>query len=392
MPNYPYPPGLLKDDFLLDPSAIFLNHGSFGATPRPVFENYQYWQRELELQPVEFIGRRAPDLLRQARSELAEYMHCGANDLVFVQNATYGMNVAVRALSLGPDDEVLASNHEYGAVNKTWMYHASQHGYRYINHPMDSFCDSKEAWVEQLWSGVTPHTRVISISHITSPTALVFPIQEVCRRARAEGILTVIDGAHAPGQIDLNLTELGADFYTGNLHKWMCAPKGVAFIYARPEMQKHVQPLVVGWGYNPDGAEETRFVDYLEWTGTRDVASFLAVPSVLAYMREHDWASVRATCHQLALETQQRFATYSDEGPLSTPDWFVQMADIPLPRQIDGQKLSENFRAHKIEIPVIHWHDRWFLRLSVQAYTTQKDLDALFDVVKRQVEVSTPVS
>ena len=386
MSQHPYTPGSLKNEFLLDPSVIFLNHGSFGASPRPVFENYQYWQRELELQPVEFIGRRAPDLMRKARKELADYFHCGENDLVYVQNATYGMNVAVRAIPLGPGDEVLSTDHEYGAVNRTWMYHAQQKGFHFINLEMSGYCDSPDSWVEQLWRGVTPHTRVIAISHITSPTALAFPVAQVCRRARAEGIMTVIDGAHAPGQMELNLLEIGADFYTGNLHKWLCAPKGAAFLYARPEVQKYVEPLIVGWGYNPDGPEETRFVDYLEWTGTRDMASYLAVPRTLAYLREHDWDSVRRTCHNLVMETMERFASFSDAQPLSTPDWYVQMADIPLPSQVNGQLLSEAFRVHKIEIPVIHWKDRWFLRLSVQAYTNLSDLEKLFEIVKDQVE------
>jgi isopenicillin-N epimerase len=386
-----YIPGLLKDDFLLDPSVLFFNHGSFGATPRPVFESYQYWQREMERQPVEFIQRRAPDLLRQGRKELADYFSCGANDIVFVQNATYGMNAAVRAIPLGPGDEVLPTNHEYGAVDRTWTYQAKLRGYRYINHPMNSFCDSPDAWVEELWSGVTANTRVIAISHITSPTALIFPVREVCQRARQEGILTVIDGAHAPGQLDINLPEIGADFYTGNLHKWLCAPKGAAFLYAHPQMQQHVEPLVVGWGYNPEGAVETRLVDYLEWIGTRDMAPFLAVPSALQYQREHNWSAVRSGCHNLAMQTMDRFMAYSGEPALSTPDWFVQMVDVPLPRHLNAAQLSEVFRAHKIEIPVIQWQGRLFLRLSIQAYTTQADLDTLFEVVKSQVTQFSPV-
>jgi isopenicillin-N epimerase len=391
MANSSFTPGSLKNDFLLDPSVTFLNHGSFGATPRPVFEAYQAWQLELERQPVEFIGRKGPVLLRETRAKLAAYLHSGKDDLVFVPNVTHGMNVAARAIPLGPEDEVLATNHEYGAVDKTWKFQSKKSGFRYINHEMNAFCDSTSEWVEQLWAGVTPHTRVIAISHITSPTSLIFPVQEVCRRARQEGILTVIDGAHAPGQIELNLADLGADFYTGNLHKWFCAPKGSAFLYARPEIQNQVEPLVVGWGYESKNPGPSRFIDYLEWTGTRDIAPYLAVSNTIDYLNEHDWANVRAGCHQLAVWALEQFVALSGESPLSTTDWFSQMVTVPLPRQINLEQLGEYFRAQKIEIPVINWQGRGYLRISVQAYTQASDIVRLLEAVRSQIGVTAPI-
>jgi isopenicillin-N epimerase len=391
MSKTPYTPGFLKNDFLLDPSVTFLNHGSFGATPRPVFEAYQAWQLELERQPVEFIGRRGPVLLRAARAKLAAYLHSGADDLVFVPNVTHGMSVAVRAIPLGPTDEVLATNHEYGAVDRAWRFQAKKSGFRYTNHVMSAFCDSQAEWVEQLWSGVTPHTRVIAISHISSPTALIFPVKEVCRRARQEGILTVIDGAHAPGQLELDLTDIGADFYTGNLHKWFCAPKGSAFLYARPEIQDQVEPLVVGWGYESNNPGPSHFIDYLEWTGTRDIAPYLAASDALDYLNGHDWVSVRKGCHQLAMWALDQFVALSGESPLSTPEWFSQMVTVPLPRQINLEHLGEYFRSQKIEIPVIRWQGRGYLRLSVQAYTQQSDVEKLLEAVRSQIGITAPV-
>src|SRR5439155_4471628 len=225
----------------------FLNHGSYGACPRPVFETYQAWQRELESQPVEFF-RRLPGRFAEARGALAGFVGTAPDNLVFVPNVTWGANAIARSLALAPRDEVLATDLEYGAVDRTWRYHCDQRGVRYVNQPVSVPVTSADEIVEQLWAGVTERTRVIAMSHITSGTALILPVAEVCRRARAAGILTVIDGAHAPGQIDLDLDDLGVDFYGGNCHKWLCAPKGSGFLYARPEHQDSLDPLIISWG------------------------------------------------------------------------------------------------------------------------------------------------
>ncbi len=268
----------LRDEFLLDPDVIYLNHGSFGATPRPVFDSYQRWQRELERQPTEFLGRRAGILLEQSRTVLAEYLGTSSANLAYVTNATTGLNAAARSLALGPGDEVLASDHEYGALDRTWRFLAQKQGFQYINQPIPLPVTTPEAFVEALWQGVTPRTRVIFISHITSPTALIFPVEAVCQRARAQGILTVIDGAHVPGHLPLNLDALGADYYSGNLHKWLCAPKGAGFLYARSERMHTIEPLVVSWGYKSEQPGPSPLVDYIEWQGTRDISAFFTVP------------------------------------------------------------------------------------------------------------------
>jgi isopenicillin-N epimerase len=374
----------LADQFLLDPSVTFFNHGSFGATPRPVFESYQRWQLELERQPVQFIQRRLQTALREARAALAEYIHAGPDDVVYVSNATFGMNVVIRSLDLGPDDEVLTTDHEYGAVNAAWRFAAHFGGFRYINHPVPLPVTTHEAFVERLWEGVTPRTRVISISHITSPSALIFPVAELCARAREAGILTVIDGAHAPGQIPLDMQAIGADYYVGNCHKWLCAPKGAGFLHARPDAQRRLRPLVVSHGWDPSPDAPLRFVDYHQNQGTRDMAGFLAVPDAIRFQAEHDWDRVRAECHALASDAKRRILALSGVPAFQPeqPAWYAQMVAIPLPRVDVSGLYPWLLREHNIEVPIFKWGDQPLARLSIQAYNTPAQVDRFVEALR----------
>ncbi|MCL4261315.1 MAG: aminotransferase class V-fold PLP-dependent enzyme, partial [Anaerolineales bacterium] len=329
----------LNSLFLLDPKITFLNHGSFGATPKPVFREYQRWQRELEIQPVEFLGRRATKLLAESRVALGRYLGTSADNLVYTQNVTVSMNIVARSLYLEAGDEVLASNHEYGAMDRMWRFLSRKRGFAYLNQPVE--LTSHADFVESFWRGVTPRTKVIFLSHITSPTALIFPIREILQRAREKNIITIIDGAHVPGQIALNLDELGADFYGGNLHKWLCAPKGVGFLYARPEMQNLVEPLIVSWGYEPE-AGISPFLDLNEWSGTRDISAALSVPAAIEFQAAHNWERVRETCHQLARNAQRRICEMTGLPPLHSIDdvWSRQMVAAPLPASVDVSQLK----------------------------------------------------
>ena len=375
----------LRDQFLLRPDVVFLNHGSFGACPRPVFEAYQAWQLELERQPVEFMGRCFNDLMREAREPLGAYLGAAADDVVYVPNATTGLNIVARSLPLEPGDEVLATDHEYGALDRTWRFVCARCGAKYLWQPVPLPIESAEQVIDAIWSGVTPRTRVLFISHITSPTAIIFPVEELIRRARAANIITVIDGAHAPGQIDLNLQALGADFYSGNLHKWLMTPKGSAFLYARPEVQHLVEPLVVSWGWQSDRPGPSHFIDEQEYQGTRDIAAYLAVPAAIQFMRANDWPQVRRHCHELVRDARARVSALTNLGPIVPDDaaWFNQMASLPLPR-LDVDVLKRRLYAEfKIEIPIIAWNDRCFARISVQGYNTQSDVDALVAALQR---------
>ena len=205
----------LKALFLLDPDVVFLNHGSFGACPLPVFETYQTWQRELERQPVAFLGRQAAALMAHARTQLAAYLGAAADEIVYFPNPTTAINMVARSLRLRPHDEILTTDHEYGAMDRTWRFICHQTGARYVRQPIPLPVTDAEVWVETFWHGVTERTKVIFLSHITSPTALTFPVEAICRRARAAGLLCIVDGAHAPGHIPLHLPAIGADLYTG---------------------------------------------------------------------------------------------------------------------------------------------------------------------------------
>lgn len=377
----------LKELFLLDPGIVFLNHGSFGATPRPVFAAYQDWQRRLERRPVAFLLDELPDHLADARRELGHFLNAGQDDLVYVPNATFGVNVVARSLDLGPGDELLSTNHEYGACHNVWDFLSRKRGFDYVRQPISFPAASAEAALDELWRGVSSRTRVIFVSHITSSTAFRMPVAAICARARAAGILTVIDGAHAPGQIPLDLKALDADFYTGNAHKWLCAPKGSAFLYTRPDRQPLVEPLVVGWGW---GEERTftfgsDYLDYLQWLGTNDLSAYLTVPEAIRFQEEHDWPTVRERCHDMLALALGCLSELTGLPPLYADDsQYRQMAVAPLPRLQDLPAFkAELYRSFRIEIPCIEWRGRHFIRVSVQGYNSCEDIETLLHALQQ---------
>jgi isopenicillin-N epimerase len=368
-------PTQLRDEFMLDPDVVFLNHGSFGACPRPVFDTYQFWQREMERQPVEFYQRRYDDVLDHARGYLGDYVGTSADNLIFLPNATVAINMVARSIRLEAGDEVLTTDHEYGAMDKTWEFVCGKTGAKLIHHPIPLPVPTAHEIVEGFWSKVTPRTKVIFISHYTSPTALIMPIEPIIQRARAAGIITVIDGAHIPGQIDLNLDDLGADYYTGNLHKWLCAPKVAGFLYARPELHPVTDPLIISWGY----VRETTFTGHNRWQGTTDVSPYLAVPAAIDFQRDHAWDTVRVDCHGLASETRGRVAELFDLPPIQpdSTEWFRQMVAMPLP-ECDAVAIKARLvEEYNVEVPLTTWNDCNFLRVSYQGYNSVSDMEAL---------------
>jgi isopenicillin-N epimerase len=372
----------IKDLFSLDPSVTFLNHGSFGACPKPVFQKYQTLQRRLEEQPVLFLGREFFNLDADARQVLAHYLHTDKDNLVFITNATEGVNIISHSLLLKPGDEILTTNHEYGACDYSWSFNCNKTGASYKCQPIHLPATSEDEIVDQLWMGVTPHTRVIYLSHITSPTALKFPVERICKRARLEGILTMIDGAHAPGQIELDMQVIDADFYTGNCHKWMLSPKGAGFLYVRPDRQSLVEPLHVSWGYHSETKTNcgSRFIDYFQWTGTKDPSASLTVPYAIQFLKDYHWDQIRVECHSLLHAAIQQICDLTKLQPLYPlkSDFYHQMGIAPLPHISDLPRLKTRlYDEFHVEVPLIQWQDRQFIRISIQGYNTEKDVDIL---------------
>ena len=376
----------LRRWFMLDPDVVYLNHGSFGATPRPVFREYQRWQRELETQPVAFFSRRYNDLMSRARAVLGNFLGTAADNVVYVTNVTMAVNIVARSLLLGPGDEVLASDHEYGACDRVWRFMQGKLGFKYINQPIRVPVTSPEAVIEDLWRGVTPRTRLIFVSHITSPTALILPVTQICRQARQAGILTMLDGAHAPGQVPVEVETIGADYYGANLHKWLCAPKGAGFLYARPEVQGLLDPLVVSWGYESDQPGPSRFIDYHEFWGTRDPAAFLSVPAAIDFQEKHDWDRVRLACHELASVALKRISDMSGQIPLQPddPGWYAQMVSMKLPGHVDLERCKRIlYEKYRIEVPLMEWNGSTLIRISIQGYNSRRDVDALVGALEK---------
>jgi isopenicillin-N epimerase len=319
-----------------------------------VFEAYQNFQRELERQPVEFLAldRRFPELLATARLRLASYVGADAANITFVPNASSAMNAVVRSLEFRPHDEVLLGDAEYGGMEILWDWVARRTGARIVRLPFS-----------ELEPG--PRTRAVFCSHIEWTSGRVNDVADLCRRAREAGALSLVDGAHAPGQVNLDLESIGADVYTGNCHKWLCAPKGAAFLYARPEAQKLIVPLVVSWDWGDDVA----FSDLHRWQGTRDPSAYLAVPAAIEFQADHDWPRVRERCHALLAG--------ADFGLEPLSDGFVQMRGFRVDHPDPPALKRELYDEHRIEVPIFESRTGWSLRVSVQAYNDASDLEAL---------------
>src|SRR6476620_1960313 len=321
-------PEELRREFLLDPEVAFLNHGSFGACPRPVFERYQHWQRELEREPADFLDRRLPPLLDVARAAFADYVGCHAEDLAFVQNATTGVNLAARSLALGQEDEVLTTDLEYGACDLAWELVCRRAGARYVRAPIPLPLRDPSEVVNALFAHASERTRAVYVSHVTSTTGLVLPLEEIVPRARALDLVTIVDGAHAPGQVPVNLAALGAHYYAGNAHKWLSAPKGSGFLHVRPEHQDRVDAAIVSWGYS----EGDTCAQRIEKQGTRDPAAWLTVPDAIRFQAERDWDAVRDRSHRLARDAGRELCELLRTEPLAPDSMVAQMATIRLPR------------------------------------------------------------
>lgn len=373
----------LKSQFLLRDDITFLNFGSFGACPKPVFQQYQAFQLELEQEPVQFITVNGLQYLKTSREALGKYLNCSSSDLVYVTNPSYAVNIIAKSIDLSEGDEVLTTNLEYGACDKTWNYYCKKVAAKYVRQSINFPLTTKEKFVEDFFKGLTAKTKLVFISHITSTTGLRLPVEEILAKAKSLGLMTFVDGAHAPGQIDVNLSTLQADIYTGACHKWMMTPKGSSFLYVKKELQHLFDPLIVSWGYEENLQSETQFLDYHQLQGTRDYSAFLTIPKAIEFMESNDWKTVALNCRALVKANAERFCKLLNSTSLApiSDEFLVQLYSIPL-KTAEPQKLQRLlFEKYKIEIPVMQLDGKIFLRYSIQAFNTQEDLDVLYDAL-----------
>lgn len=380
----------MKSQFLIDPSITFLNHGSFGACPKPVFEEFQRLQLELEREPVEFIQKKLPGYLKKAKAPLAQFLGCRSEDFFFVPNPTVAINTVMRSLKLQPGDEILATNHEYGAMDRVWNFYCKMSGAKYVRQNISLPIVSKEQIIEEFWKGYNSNTKVIFLNQISSATALIFPVKEICDKAQELGLITIVDGAHVPGHIDLNIMELDPDFYTGTLHKWMLAPKGSSFLYVKEEFQADIDPLVVSWGYESTTPSGNQFLDYHEYQGTNDHSSFLCTPKVIAFLEQNDWKTKSKACKQLVFDNYERFCDLLQTKPIApvTEEFLGQMASIPVKTSKPTELKELLYGKYKIQIPVMPLNGNFYLRYSINVYNSQEDLDVLYKALEEIIKTT----
>ncbi|WP_395062948.1 aminotransferase class V-fold PLP-dependent enzyme [Flavobacterium sp.] len=380
----------MKSQFLLDKSITFLNHGSFGACPKPVFDEYQRFQLELEIDPVNFIQKKLPVYLKEAKKPLAKFIGCNAEDFFFTPNPTVAINTVMRSLKLEVGDEILTTNHEYGSMDRTWSFYCKKSGAKYIRQEISLPVVSREQMIEEFWKGYTKNTKVVFLNQMSSATALIFPVKEICDKAQELGLITIIDGAHVPGHIDLNIQELNPDFYTGTLHKWMLAPKGSSFLYVKKEFQATIDPLVVSWGYESLAPSDSQFLDYHEYQGTNDHSAFLCTPKVISFLEENNWKEKSKLCRKVVLENYQRFCDLVNTRPICpiSEDFLGQMASIPV-RTKNPVGLKELlYGKYKIQIPVMPLNGEIYIRYSINVYNSVEDLEVLYQAITDIIETT----
>jgi isopenicillin-N epimerase len=365
--------GFSRDEWLLDPAVAFLNHGSYGATPRVVLAEQERWRTQMERRPGYFMDRELPPALRAAAARLAAFVGARAEELVFVENATAGCNAVLRSLSFAPGDEILTTDHGYPAVRKAAEYVATRAGARVIEAAVPFPLQDAAQVVAAVASSLTPRTQLAIFDHITSPTAIIFPVRELIELCRTASVPVLIDGAHAPGMLSLDVPSLGAAWYTGNCHKWLMAPKGSAFLWAAPQRQADTHPLVISHGFGQG------FTAEFDWVGTRDPSAWLSVPAALDFHERLGGARLRERNAALARQQATLLAqTWNTER--GAPDALTgSMAAVRLPLRDEatseraGELRQKLFDEHRIEMPVTAFGGGLWARISAHAYNRPGD-------------------
>ena len=384
----------LKSKFLLDPEITFLNHGSYGSCPKPVFEVYQKYQTDLESHPIKFMQEDVYKLLEISRESLSHYVNCDKDDLIFVTNPTQAVGTVIHNILINSNDEVLSTNLEYGSCDRMWTYDADQKGYKYIQAEINLPIEDKETFLNQFWSYASDQTKYVFISQITSTTGMILPIPEIVAEAKKRGIKTIIDGAHVPAHIPLDIKELDPDYYTGALHKWLCCPKGSSFLYVKKEKQDGIQPMLKSWGWGEEYEKfkssvqlhsPSRFINVFQWQGTRDMSTFFTVPEAIQFQEEHDWDSVRSRSINMVIEARNRINEITKLPKICPDDWLGQMATILFPIDDTVAFKKTLYNDYQIEMPVMRHIEHTAFRISIQGYNTQADIDHLINALEELI-------
>ena len=380
----------------LDPSIAFLNHGSFGACPRPVLAAQQRWRERLEAEPVRFMVRELEPALDVARAALAGFVGARPQDLVFVPNATAGVSTVLASQALQPGDELLTTDHAYNACRNALERTAARSGARVVVARVPFPLRDADEVVAPLLAAATPRTRLALIDHVTSPTGLVLPVERLVPALQMRGVDVLVDGAHAPGMLPLDLSRLGAAYYTGNCHKWLCAPKGCALLHVRADRQAGILPLVTSHGANSPRTDRSRFQLEFAWPGTHDPTPFLVLPDALDFLgglMPGGWPALQAANRALALAARDLLCAALQVLPPAPDGMLGSLAAVPLPDG-DGRAaesppfldpLQERlFHEHRIEVPVFAWPaaPRRLIRVAAQAYNTIGQYERLAGVLR----------
>lgn len=367
-----------RQQWQLRPDTIYLNHGSFGPPPEPVRHAQRTWKERMDRQPMDFFVRTLPSAWHAARQRLATFVGTAPGNLVFVENATQAMNIVAHSLPLAGEDEVLLTDHEYGAVKRIWERRTKQTGAicREVRLPIPF--ESAESIVDGIMAQVEDRTRLIVISQITSPTAVMMPVGPICREARRRGVRVCVDGPHALAQLDLSIDALTCDYYAASCHKWLSAPFGSGFLYVAPEYQSEITPPQLSWGVLAP-AKPQRWDDEFQWLGTRDPSPYLAVPAAIEFLEQVGLDNFRRRTHWLAQYARRRLSMLSNDQPI-VPDsdaWYGSMAHMPLPAGNAQELQEELWRRFGIEVPIVTWNGRRWVRVSCHLYNRMSDIDAL---------------
>ncbi|MFN5877537.1 MAG: aminotransferase class V-fold PLP-dependent enzyme, partial [Flavobacteriales bacterium] len=345
---------------------------------------YIEWQQLLEKEPVQFITVDGFKYIDISLKALGAFLNCDSESLVYIPNPTHAINLLVKSLALNPGDEILTTDLEYGAMDRTWNFYCSKSGARYIRQNISLPLTSKEEFLKEFWSGYSEKTKVVFISQITSSTALILPVKEICDEARKRGLITIIDGAHVPGHIPLDITKLDPDYYTGACHKWMMTPKGSSFLYARKSLRDQLEPLIISWGYESINPSGNLYFDYHQFNGTRDFSAYLTIPKAIEFRKKYNWNSVSENCkiqlRKVAPELFNELAT-APLAPL-TEEFFGQICSVPI-NTLEPEKLQRLlFETYKIEIPVMRHGKNCYIRFSFQAFNHVNEVHHLIESLK----------